>query len=519
MDAINGFSAVSWCRDGRAMRGGWGFAAVAVVACASSPPAPGWTDDEQDLGDASTASATSAAAPPILVAPPSQAPPDAALPIAVSMDAGAPVSLAFDSSVPPPACAAQTVTATPTPLDVFFLFDTSGSMNDLVGPGVSKWSAVTSAVHDFMEDPASAGIEVAATSFPALQAGVPQSCTSSTDCGAAGPCLLTMCNDGSGTFCATDADCAGGASCVTAGECSTDSNYLCDPTAGGPCGADPSGFDLGTCAAVTTATCAAADTCDPNQYSTPSVGLAALPDAASSLDAWLSMQTPAGSTPTPAALTGVLAAAQSQAAAHPDHDVVVVLATDGVPDETSDGTSEGCTSADTSNANAAAVAAAASALAGTPSVRTFAIGVFTPDAVSAGTESVQAIASAGGTAVAYVVGPSGGDGGAATEGQFEAALRAVRGASLPCKYAVPVPDAGIPDPNELNVTYTPAAGLPSTWPRVSSSTSCGSADGWFYEAGPGGAGAIDLCPATCSALAAAPGGEVEVVIGCETVVR
>ena len=401
-------------------------------------------------------------------------------------------------------------------------------MADLVATGVSKWAAVTSAMAAFVEDPASAGIEVALQTFPVPRTGTPATCTSNGACGANGPCLLALCNDGTGAACASDDDCLG--SCVRAGACSVDPDYFCDlGSPGASCGPDPNGFDLGTCEPIVTSTCASGDSCAPTDYARPSVTslqslqslpFATLPDAAAAIEAALAARRPAGATPTPAALQGAIAAAQAQVSAHPDHAVVVVLATDGVPDEESDGQDDGCIEDESSDGNTQAATIAAAAAAGPPSVRTFAIGVFTPDAVTSGTSSVEAIARAGGTGQPYVIGAGAADGGASVESQFAAALQGIRGASLPCRYAVPTPDAGVADPDKLNVTYTPTSGGASTVPRVDSQAACGTADGWFFDgSGASPATTLAVCPATCSALRADPHARVDVVIGCETVVR
>jgi hypothetical protein len=417
-------------------------------------------------------------------------------------------------------CAKESVQATSTPLDVYFLFDASASMADLVGPGLSKWSAVAAAMTAFVEDPASAGINVALRFFSAPRSGTPATCTSNGACGSAGPCVLALCDDGSGTVCETDDDCLG--RCVAAGACSGDGNYFCDISSSGlPCGPDPNGFDLGSCEPLVTSTCASGDSCSPSDYAAPATAFEALPDAAPVVEAALGAQRPAGATPTPPALQGAIASARAQATAHPDHAVVVVLATDGIPDEDGDGNDDRCASDEPSAGNAAATGIAAAGVAGAPSVRTFAIGVFTPDAVSSGTSSVEAIASAGGTGTAYVIGAGAPDAGGSVESEFAGALRAIRGASLPCRYAVPMPEAGVADTNKLNVTYAPGAGDggASTVPRVDSQASCGTADGWFFDGDGESATTIDVCPATCDALRADPNGRVDVVIGCETVVR
>ncbi|MCL2449703.1 MAG: hypothetical protein FWD17_12220, partial [Polyangiaceae bacterium] len=175
---------------------------------------------------------------------------------------------------------------------------------------------------------------------------------------------------------------------------------------------------------------------------------------------------------------------------------------------------------------------AAAALSGSPSIRTFAIGVFTPDASSAAAGSVANLATAGGTGQPYVIATDGADGGRSVEADFENALQAIRGVSLPCRFTVSVPDSGAPDLDMVSVTFTPGAPAASaavTVPSVASAAACGASDGdggtdgWYWSSDTGGglgAGAIlDVCPATCATLRADPGGHLDVVIGCQAPVR
>jgi hypothetical protein len=116
-------------------------------------------------------------------------------------------------------CAAITEQAKELPLDLYLMLDTSGSMDDLVAAQKSKWSAVQSALTDFVNDPASAGIGIGLQYFPLTQAGLPASCTASTQCGAADSCLVKACNVNSTSvyICDSNADCPGVA-CVAVGE-------------------------------------------------------------------------------------------------------------------------------------------------------------------------------------------------------------------------------------------------------------------------------------------------------------
>jgi hypothetical protein len=407
-------------------------------------------------------------------------------------------------------CASTSQQAKELPLDLAFMLDTSGSMNDLAAAHTSKWSAVVSAMNAFVTDPASAGIGVGLQYFPLVQAGVPSSCTSGTQCGSAGPCALGAClplqPNGGVLGCDDVTGCPKGQSCYKIGACSGDANAPCN-SFGMACAPDQNNFDLGTCVGpYTSSYCLGGDSCAAQDYSKQAVAIAPLPGAAAAVATSLAGHSPQGNTPTAAALTGVIQGARAYATAHPTDSVVAVLATDGQPDE--------CTPTDT--AGIAQIAAAG--LAGSPSIKTFAIGVFTPDAVTAGTQVLDAIAAAGGTGTAFVIQASGN-----LEQQFQAALDTIRGASLPCQYTLPAPSSGIPNYGEVNVQYTAGTGAVTTIPYVESAARCdATAGGWYYNVDPSEGGtpsAILMCPATCTTLKADAKGRVDVVLGCQTVVR
>jgi hypothetical protein len=428
----------------------------------------------------------------------------------------------FDSGSDSSGCATDTVTAQATPLDLYFMIDTSGSMNDLVGPRQSKWNAVTLALTTFVGDPASTGLGVGAQSFPATAAGVSASCTSSPDCGPAGPCLLGLCNDGSDDACATDADCARHASCDPVGACEYDPNALC-PVPGGACGPDNDGFDLGICVALRASSCANGDSCSAADYARPSVELAPLPGAAVNFNAWLRALQPHGSTPTPAALQGAVDGAEAYATAHPGETVVAVLVTDGTPDEVADPLTGQCTPIDSADANVEVAQIARDALAGDPSVKTFAIGVFAPEEIASATASLDAIASAGGTTAPFVVDTQNSTGGPSVEQQFVDALRQIRSASLPCQFILPSPSGGSADYDAVNVRFTSSTGTVMSIVYVEGPANCDAADGgWYYDMDPARGYTptfVEMCPATCETLKGDPAGRVDVVLGCQTLIR
>ena len=198
--------------------------------------------------------------------------------------------------------------------------------------------------------------------------------------------------------------------------------------------------------------------------------------------------------------------ANAFAVANPGHSVVAVLATDGIPDE--------C------NPNDIPTIAkiAAQGLAGSPSIKTFTIGVFAPGDVATGTAALNQIASSGGTKQAFVINTMSQD----VETQFVAALSAIRGAALPCQYEVPLPDGGNADFGKINVQYTSGAGVAGGLPYVETAAKCGTGGGWYYDADPAHGGtpsAVIVCPSTCTTLQNDAMGRVDVVVGCQTVTR
>jgi hypothetical protein len=407
-------------------------------------------------------------------------------------------------------CATTTQKATQLPLDLYFMMDTSGSMNDLVAAGQSKWQAVSSAMTAFVGDPASAGIGIGLQYFPGTMAGVPASCTSSAQCNGAGPCLFGICylaaTQGVIEPCDATTPCMLRRDiCIPVGECQNDPNTLCDPTNPMGCGNDMSGFPLGACQKLTSSYCVAGDSCTPSDYATPAVPIQLLPGAANAVTTSLAAHHPQGNTPTSAALQGAIDEAQAYTKANPTHTVAVVLATDGIPDE--------CTP----NTVAGVAQIAATGVSGTPSIKTFVIGTFTPNDATSGAAAVNQIAASGGTNQAFVISTTTQN----VEQQFVAALNSIRGSSLPCDYALPQPDGGMPDFGKLNVQYTSGSGTSTTLPYVESAAQCDpTKGGWYYDADPAEGGVptkILLCSASCGAIKGDSQGRIDVVLGCKTV--
>jgi hypothetical protein len=236
------------------------------------------------------------------------------------------------------------------------------------------------------------------------------------------------------------------------------------------------------------------DSCVASDYAKPVVPIASLPGVASQITSAIGAAKPSGnSTPTAPALEGAIDYAFSWAQQKPDHITVVVLATDGEPTNCNP------------NTVTTVVARAEEGFTGTPSIRTFVIGV------GSQLTTLNEIAEKGGTGQAIIVSA----GNASKE--FLAALNAIRGA-IGCAYKLPVPTSGEPDTDKLNVVFTPdAAGEPEYFPRVQTAADCLGNKAWYYDdnANPT---QIILCPAACD-LVTNQKGTVVVELGCTQVVH
>jgi hypothetical protein len=403
------------------------------------------------------------------------------------------------------ACAVATQTAERVPLDLYIMMDSSESMSGTVAGNQTKWDAVRSALTAFLNDQDSAGLGVGIQYFPQLRAGVPASCEMDNACAAFGPCdILRTCSAASTvTPCTTNANCRGMGMCVRLGICNVSPSY-CAP-AGGIC----STMANDACVPIA-GYCLGRDICDPAPYATPAVEVAPLPGAAPALINSLTQHMVDGLTPTAGAVSGAIQHAQALARANPTHKVAVLLATDGLPSE--------CTPVDIMGAGGIA-SLAASALAGTPSIATYVIGVFTPDEQAAAQMNLDALAAAGGTGRAFVINTS-----QNVSQSFVDALNAVRSSGLSCQYMLPAAtaDGGQLDYFSVNVQFTPSNGTPVTVGNVKNRASCSATQGgWYYDVDPTTGGTpqtISICDTTCAQMKADPIGRVDILLGCKTII-
>jgi hypothetical protein len=320
------------------------------------------------------------------------------------------------------------------------MLDKSGSMADVVGT-TTKWTAVTDGLTAYLGQSTLAGVSL----------GMQYFAVSNPAC------------QGAPTICTSDAQC---------GNC-------------GPCVDDGTATGTKVCVAQTSG-----DSCLASDYATPAVEIGPAASVASAINASVASHQPDSNTPTSAALQGAIQHAKSWAQAHGNR-TVVVLATDGDPTE-----------CDIDLTNIDAIAA--TGLSGTPSIKTYVIGVGTS------LTNLNGIAAAGGTTQAFLVNTSGD-----VSSQVTAALNAISAGAAPgggCVYALP---AGATS-GKVNVQYKPSGGAAQPMINVASKAQCpASGDAWYYDY-PAGPTTILLCDSTCTKVKADPTGEVDMLTGCTT---
>ncbi|HMF44376.1 MAG TPA: hypothetical protein VKQ32_27070 [Polyangia bacterium] len=398
------------------------------------------------------------------------------------------------------ACATQSATAHTRPLDLYMMIDSSGSMTELTAAGPTKWMAVQTAMNAFFNDPMSAGISVGLQYFPLIQPNVATTCSTNGNCGNFGPCDLYRTCFGPTTtqivLCTANSDCRAGESCVQLGQC---------PVSGGSCAPIGTICPYGDACVPYDGYCTGRDRCDIAGYATPAAPFATLPGAAAALTASLGGHQPDGRTPTGPALSGAVQAAAARAAAAPDHEVAVVLVTDGLPTE--------CTPLDIP----AIASVAAGGAAATPAIPTFVIGVFGPDEAATAQPNLDALAAGGGTGAAVVIDTS-----QDVTKALQAALNRIRTMAVACSYQIPPATMGAIDFQKVNVQVTGPGGAVSTVGHVNGKASCDpTRGGWYYDVDPATGGTPSLivaCDATCAQLASTATVRVDIVLGCQTIV-
>jgi hypothetical protein len=370
----------------------------------------------------------------------------------------------------PDTCGGESTKAQQLPLDMYIMLDKSGSMacstsnpNCTSPDSDNKWKAVTAALQSFLsQNVNSPGMSVGIQFFAILQnpqcvAYETTACTRNKDCGSCGPCV----QDSQG-------------------------NIFCE-------------------AAYT-------DSCDSSTYSTPAQPIQPLTQAqVNAIDTSIASVNPNGATPTAPALQGAIQYAQTYASTHPQHVGIVVFATDGEPTECAGVSSRGKVDQATFNAIAAA------GYNGNPRILTFVIGILDDGGGNLPTLNGIAQSGSGNTNNAFLVG-----GTTDVNTAFLQALNSIRGAVLGCNYTIPTPSQGTRDLSKVNVNYVNGTTKQtSNFINVPNQAACATAakDAWYFDVAPPNSTEIILCPSTCTKVEADTKGEVDVVLGCTTIIN
>jgi hypothetical protein len=391
---------------------------------------------------------------------------------------------------------------------MYIMLDRSASMLDEDASGLTRWDAIRQALIAFIDDPASSGLGVGLQYFPLGVAGVPDSCTTDADCGAAGgACTAKVCRPaapgGSLSGCFSDADCpVASPGCVAFGVCSGDATLVCFDVRPGGC------LDDGDCVPYE-GECTKGTSCIADDYARAAVPIATLPDNAVALLHSLNAESPKGATPTPVALAGALTLASAQARQQIDRRVIVVLATDGLPTQCFPSTIQSASQAISYTAQVAR-----RSLLAHPSILTYVIGVLAPDDPGSAA-NLKILAVAGGTKQAIIV-----DQQQDVSQQFLEALAKIRSGSLACEYKLPAAPANQTlDFNLINVEFT-ADDTTRDLLYVGSEDACGkTALGWYYDVDPSSGESptkITVCTKTCDTLRAASEATLQIRLGCAT---
>jgi hypothetical protein len=223
--------------------------------------------------------------------------------------------------------------------------------------------------------------------------------------------------------------------------------------------------------------------CNANDYLPPAVMIEPLPGVRPKIEDAFNKTSPGGGTPTRPAMQSAVQVMTAYAKQFPERKVIIVLATDGSPND--------CNS---TNANVAAEAQ--TAFQSVPSVLTFVISI---DDVA----GLNDVAQAGGTKQALIVNT------ASAAQEFLEAMNEIRGKALGCEYLIPQPKPGDTlDYNKVNVLLGS-----QKIPGMAGAADCADEAGWYYDAAKT---KILLCPKSCDMIQAGAVGSVSVTLGCET---
>jgi hypothetical protein len=203
-----------------------------------------------------------------------------------------------------------------------------------------------------------------------------------------------------------------------------------------------------------------------------------------------------------AGILGAFEYLRARAKAEPGRRAALVLFSDGVPSQCSPNTI----------ATIAPLLQAASA--GSPPVPTFVVGAVSASERPRLEPALNQLAVAGGSKAAILVETN-----QDTTQRLTDALTRIRGEALSCEF--PLPPGAMLDYANVNVSVVRGQGAPMVLPNVAGAPRCmAPTGGWYFDVDPkaGTPTSIVVCPATCAVLKAAPDAQVNVLVGCRTVV-
>jgi hypothetical protein len=95
------------------------------------------------------------------------------------------------------------------------------------------------------------------------------------------------------------------------------------------------------------------------------------------------------------------------------------------------------------------------------------------------------------------------------------ALKQIQGTAIGCSFAIPTPEAGTVDKNQVKVEYRPGGtGAAQQLTKVANAGAC-TGGGWYYDNDTSPT-TVNLCPASCTTVQADPSAKLDVLFGCVT---
>ena len=249
-----------------------------------------------------------------------------------------------------------------------------------------------------------------------------------------------------------------------------------------------------------------ASTCDPALFYNPEVALGELTPDTAPLDAQeqllvssINAQSVIGATPMYGALKGALDFSKDHLTKNPGEKMIVILTTDGSPNSCS-------TSPDNQN-DINFIAGLAAHYYNQYDVATYTIGL-----TGSQEAEVKSIALNAGGAAFFLGGSSN------VSQDLIAAMKAISGSIIACEYSVPTQtEAGVVDPNEVNVEFTDGSGGKKTFYKVDDPSKC-VPDGWYYEYDASNKPvSIKLCPQACTEVQNDGKSKITILLGCASI--